>query len=187
MVFFTLFPGSWLVRLLFNPHSPIPHSLPPPTPDSFATNNFFYIYWRPNLTQRFRVSRFTYRATASVLLTSEKIIYEDPLVSVSPMIHRGGGMVFGDEGALYLPQGDWHQPALAQDLSSRAGKVLRMSASTGQPWPGNYGLSDGPGGAIDDYIYSYGHRNPYSVTKYQGKIYAFEVWEGGGLGRKGVK
>jgi glucose/arabinose dehydrogenase len=46
--------------------------------------------------------------------------------------HNGGGLIFGADGTLYVGTGDTGNPALAQDPSSPAGKVLHVDVF-GQP------------------------------------------------------
>src|SRR3954468_21935821 len=41
-------------------------------------------------------------------------------------VHNGGGLLFGADGTLYVGTGDTGNPALAQDPSSPAGKVLHV-------------------------------------------------------------
>jgi hypothetical protein len=41
-------------------------------------------------------------------------------------VHNGGGLLFGDDGTLYVGTGDTGNPGLAGDPASLAGKVLRI-------------------------------------------------------------
>jgi glucose/arabinose dehydrogenase len=81
-------------------------------------------------------------------------------------IHNGGVIHFGPDGYLYAVVGENGNRALAQDLSSLAGKVLRMTtlgkAPADNPFPGSL-------------VWSYGLRNSFG--------FAFdpvtdELWEG---------
>jgi glucose/arabinose dehydrogenase len=66
--------------------------------------------------------------------------------------HNGGVIHIGPDGLLYAVTGDAHDADRAQDLSDRAGKVLRMTRSGGIP------------SGDSDRILSYGHRNSYGLA-----------------------
>ncbi|MEM0483391.1 MAG: sorbosone dehydrogenase family protein [Pyrobaculum sp.] len=69
-------------------------------------------------------------------------------------IHNGGRIRFGPDGMLYITTGDAADPRLAQDLSSLAGKILRVDEE-GRP-PADNPFPNSP-------IWSYGHRNPQGI------------------------
>jgi glucose/arabinose dehydrogenase len=69
--------------------------------------------------------------------------------------HDGGRILFGPDGKLYVVVGESHDASNAQDLTSEAGKVLRMNddgtAPGSNPFPGKR-------------IWSYGLRNSFGFT-----------------------
>jgi glucose/arabinose dehydrogenase len=69
-------------------------------------------------------------------------------------IHNGGRLRFGPDGKLYITTGDAADSSLAQDLSSLAGKILRLNPDGSVP-------EDNP--FFGSPVYSYGHRNPQGL------------------------
>ena len=70
-------------------------------------------------------------------------------------IHDGGRLAFGPDGYLYASTGETGQGELAQDRSTLAGKILRITTD-GDPAPGNPD-PDSP-------IWSHGHRNEQGLA-----------------------
>jgi glucose/arabinose dehydrogenase len=74
------------------------------------------------------------------------------------VLHDGGRIAFGPDGKLYAGVGETGQPSLAQDPSSRNGKILQMN-------PDGSGVT----------IYSSGHRNVQGLAwDAQGRLWASE-------------
>lgn len=73
--------------------------------------------------------------------------------------HHGGRLTFGPDDNLWITTGDANQKKLAQDPTSLAGAVLRITPDGEIP-------EDNPSFDVDadPRIYTYGHRNPQSIT-----------------------
>ena len=80
--------------------------------------------------------------------------------------HNGGRIAFGPDGMLYVTAGDAGDRGSAQDLTSLAGKILRLTPSGGIP-------ADNPFDGSP--VFSYGHRNPQGLAwDDEGTLFASE-------------
>jgi aldose sugar dehydrogenase len=102
----------------------------------------------------------------------------DPLVGGMPINssgrHSGCRPTLTADGVLLVGTGDTARGAVAQDLASLGGKVLRIDLDTGGPAPGNpYADAQNPAQRL---IWSYGHRNVQgvAVTPDTGNAYSAE-------------
>jgi glucose/arabinose dehydrogenase/plastocyanin len=76
-------------------------------------------------------------------------------------VHQGGQMVFDNAGYLFVTTGENQNPALAQDLTSRMGKVLRVNPDGSIPEDNPFPADENePRNAI----WSYGHRNGFGLA-----------------------
>jgi glucose/arabinose dehydrogenase len=90
----------------------------------------------------------------------------DPLVGGLPINssgrHSGCRPTIAPDGALLVGTGDTARGAVAQDLNSLGGKVLRVDLDTGGPAPGNpFADAANPAQRL---IWTYGHRNVQGVA-----------------------
>lgn len=69
--------------------------------------------------------------------------------------HNGGRIAFGPDRMLYVAAGETFRGALAQDLESRGGKILRVGPEGEIPRDNPFAGSP---------VYSYGHRNPQGLA-----------------------
>ena len=87
--------------------------------------------------------------------------------------HVGGNLHFGPDGYLYISIGNNErtEEAVASDLSSPLGKILRLNKQDGSAAPGNP-FENSPG--ADPRVYAYGLRNPWDFAFHPttGQIYA---------------
>lgn len=83
--------------------------------------------------------------------------------------HNGGRLRFGPDGKLYIATGDAQAPESAQNINSLTGKILRMNPDGSRP-------SDNP---FNNYVWSYGHRNPQGLAfDSQGRLWEQEFGDG---------
>ncbi|MEM8488975.1 MAG: PQQ-dependent sugar dehydrogenase, partial [Bacteroidota bacterium] len=148
-------------------------------------STYFYLYYTHQREEGdfLRLSRFSGSATGNV--GSELIMFEQQL---GDMMHRGGGMLFGDDGFLYLAIGDLGWMTQSQNITDRlSGGVLRLDVdmqggavshaprrtlgdvAQGFSGVGYFIPSDNPfldeaGGLFEEY-YALGSRNPHRMTK----------------------
>ena len=109
---------------------------------TFEEDSLVYVYFTSPLDNR--VVRMEYDGRR--LGAPEVILKGIP----SGFIHDGGRLEFGPDGYLYVSTGETGDGQLAQDRSSLAGKVLRIT-SDGEPAPGNP-VDGSP-------VWTMGHRN----------------------------
>src|SRR5262249_38723812 len=114
---------------------------------NFATNGTFYLYYtkpdpsNPNTAPnnaKNRISRFKVSPTNPDIKdpnTPEAVVLDN--IPSDTGYHNGGAMVFGSDGDMYVGCGEVGLPSLqdatnrAQDLSTLAGKILRINPRAG--------------------------------------------------------
>lgn len=164
----------------------------------FRNNRKAYLSYSQRGPRRTVISEFTVPAGAEFKAdpTSERIILEYP----HPLgNHWGGGIVFGNDGLLYIAIGDGglrDDPyRLSQNLWSLHGKILRIDVGR-QSRGLAYGIPDDNPFVnrqeIRDEIWAYGFRNPWgiSIDRLTGNLWCADVgqdkWEEVNLVRPGA-
>jgi Glucose / Sorbosone dehydrogenase len=143
-----------------------------PAPDYAASGLFYVFYTRddptPGSNHYLRIDEYRRSAANPDLAdpSSRRIVLEIEHFTASN--HNGGQLQFGPDGLLYIAVGDGgNTPELAQSLTTRLGKLLRIDPRGGAPFqysiPADNPFADGPGGNADE-IYAYGLRNPYRFS-----------------------
>lgn len=121
----------------------------------FVNNRYVYVYHTASSPLRNRVVRYT---DSSSSCTQETIILDNLPASTN---HNGGIIQFGPDGKLYVIIGDAGNTANAQNVTSLAGKVLRVNPDGSAP-------SDNPffsnANTNAKKVFSLGHRNSYGFT-----------------------
>ncbi|MEE9425873.1 MAG: PQQ-dependent sugar dehydrogenase [Methylococcales bacterium] len=124
----------------------------------FANNNFIYVSYQRESERRIFISRFTHQGNTADLAT-EFVVWKAPeLFPDTHKFHHGGGLSFGPDGHLYLTTGYRNDTFDAQDLTTTAGKIIRVAKDGAIPADNPF--VDGAGGNLDE-IWAYGLRNPW--------------------------
>jgi aldose sugar dehydrogenase len=148
----------------------------------FGKNGFLYVYYSHRGTDpksdpyRHRLMRITVRDN----------IGHDPVALLDDLPigsagesgrgnHNGGTVAFGPDGKLYVTIGDMAVPALAQDLMSFAGKILRLNPDGTAPSDNPFYDSRQPR-SPRSYVFALGLRNSFDFTFHPvtGALYATE-------------
>lgn len=126
----------------------------------FANNHFLYLYYTYTNNNDTSNSSSSANIFNKIIRAQEK---NNSLVDIQTIIdnipasklHNGGALKFGPDGKLYISVGDTTESELSQNLSSFAGKILRLNPDGTIP-------SDNP--FENSSIYSYGHRNVVGIA-----------------------
>ena len=127
---------------------------------NFVSNQLVYIYYTATTpTIHNRISRFI--ASGDVAIAdSETIVMEMPNLS-SATNHNGGAIHFGPDGTLFVAVGDNANGANAQTLTTRLGKMLRITSTGGIPTDNPFfNQATGDNRAI----WALGVRNPFTFS-----------------------
>ena len=131
---------------------------------NFVSNQLVYVYYTATTpTIHNRISRFT--ANGDVALAgSETIVMDLPNLSTATN-HNGGAIHFGPDGTLFVAVGDNANGTNAQSLTTRLGKLLRIT-STGSIPADNPFFNQATGDNRS--IWALGVRNPFTFSFQEG-------------------
>lgn len=128
--------------------------------ENFENNGYLYVMYT------YREQGRLNNAAARLVKTNHELMFDQVLIDRIPAgrTHNGGRIKIGPDGKLYITTGDAEVPELSQDLTSLAGKILRINVDGSIP-------QDNP--FPDSPIYSYGFRNPQGLAwDADGALYA---------------
>lgn len=119
-------------------------------PDFFR-NHYIYVMYT------YREGNQTYNRVDRLVEEENQVYINRVLLDRIPgnQIHNGGRIKIGPDQKLYITTGDAGNPLLAQNLTSMAGKILRIELDGSVPLDNPFRNSP---------IYSYGHRNPQGLA-----------------------
>ena len=141
------------------------------TAADFATSRIFYTChgFRSGSTRDVRVSAWQLKTAGSQATFVRRIVTGLPTSSGR---HGGCALQVGGSGSLYIGTGDAAVGTNPQRLTSGGGKVLRVKASNGAPYPGNPFISSS--NAMQRKVFSYGHRNVQGLARRNGQTWSIE-------------
>lgn len=118
---------------------------------SYLQNHYIYVMYS------YLEDNKVYNKVVRLIENNNKAFIDKVILDKIPggRIHNGGRLKIGPDKKLYIATGDAGVPNLAQDLTSLAGKILRVELDGSIP-------KDNP--IINSPIYSLGHRNPQGLA-----------------------
>jgi glucose/arabinose dehydrogenase len=131
----------------------------------FTNNHFLYLYY--TYTNNNDTSNISNNGSSNSNEIFNKVIRaqekNNSLVDIQTItdnipaskLHNGGALKFGPDGKLYISVGDITESELSQNLSTPAGKILRLNPNGTIPHDNPFDNSP---------IYSYGHRNVVGIA-----------------------
>ncbi|MEM8913065.1 MAG: PQQ-dependent sugar dehydrogenase [Planctomycetota bacterium] len=144
----------------------------------FDSNGFVYLkYTTAENGRHNRLSRF--RFDGSTIDPDSETVLMDFGTHGEASNHNGGGMVFGDDGKLYVAVGENGVPSHSASLANRFGTIVRINADGSIPTDNPFYNSTS---GLNRSIYAIGVRNPFTMTKdpLSGRIFFNNVGPGRG-------
>jgi len=135
----------------------------------FKTTKWLYVMYTNASPEEMRVSRFT---VGQNRCRSHKLIMSG--VPASSGYHNGGQLEFVGR-KLFVSTGENHDPAQAQNTSSKLGKILRFNADGTIPATNPFSTA-----TDKNPVWSYGHRNPFGLAHRPGTTKLYETENGPG-------
>src|SRR6202008_2308312 len=127
---------------------------------NFVSNQLGYVYYTATTPAvHNRISRFT--ASGDVALAGSEVVLMDLPNLSSATNHNAGSLHFGPDGNLYVAVGDNANGANSQSLSTRLGKMLRITSTGGIPNDNPF-FNVAPG--HNRAIWALGRRNPFAFA-----------------------
>ena len=117
----------------------------------FEENNKIYVYQTNLELELYQNKVFSFEVDGDTLSNKQLILDGIP----GAPWHDGGRIKFGPDQKLYISTGDAINPGWSQDLSSLAGKILRINSDGTIP-------NDNPFDSSP--VFSYGHRKPQGLA-----------------------
>ncbi len=124
----------------------------------FAENQWIYLSYAKGKSRRYGTEVLRAKLTRQSLTEVETIFIAQPKVSGSR--HFGSRLVFDQDGYLFISLGDRGDRALAQELDSHIGSLVRLNDDGTVPEDNPF--ADGKKALPE--IFSYGHRNIQGMT-----------------------
>lgn len=118
---------------------------------NFSKNHYFYVM------HSYTENNKPYNRVVRLIENNNKAYLDKILLDKIPggRIHNGGRIKIGPDNKLYITTGDAGNSSLSQNLSSTAGKILRIELNGSIPKDNPFANSP---------VYSFGHRNPQGLA-----------------------
>ncbi len=117
----------------------------------FSRNHYLYIMYT------YRVGASLYNRVVRLIEDGDTAVEDAVIIDNIPggFLHNGGRIKVGPDGKLYISTGDAGNSGLSQDITSTAGKILRLEPDGSIPSDNPYPNSP---------VFSLGLRNPQGLT-----------------------